>query len=182
MRKILSFILIFLVAYGSYIPKIYATNGDLAKRFAELRKVEQFLPDTEFKGRRSKKYSLSDFEGKVVIVNFWATWCPPCVEEMPALDKLQKDLGKRGVEVVAISEDFKGLKVVKKFYKEHKIRSLLPYADIKNAVFNKMKIKALPTSVFFNKKGIEVKRIDGFILWDGSDMRDYIETLINEEE
>src|SRR3546814_13837075 len=87
------------------------------------------LPDVHFMDGSGKRLSLADFRGKLVLLNLWATWCGPCREEMPTLDRLQATLGGSDFEVVALSIDRAGLGVVDAFYAEIGVRSHARYID-----------------------------------------------------
>src|SRR5262249_41334336 len=86
-------------------------------------------PQTQFQDAEGKAHTLSDFAGKVLVVNFWATWCGPCVEEMPTLDRLQATLGGDSFAVVAISQDREGLKVAAPFAKENGWKNIALYVE-----------------------------------------------------
>jgi len=132
------------------------------------------VPDIEFYYEDDKTVKLSNFKGRFVLLNLWATWCPPCVEEMPSLERLQADMRHELVEVIALSEDFKGLDKVRPFYKELGIKNLLPYADMKNKAMGKLGVRSLPSTIFINKEGKEILRLSGFVNWDSKEIRDFI--------
>src|SRR5436190_17488846 len=94
-----------------------------------FRKAPEDLPEVKFQDATGRERTLADWRGKVVLLNLWATWCLPCRKEMPALDRLQKDIGSDKFEVVAVSVDRKGLEASKKFLDETKVEGLALYAD-----------------------------------------------------
>ena len=129
---------------------------------------EQAKPtlEVEFLDAAEQPRSFVDFQGKVVLVNFWATWCAPCIREMPALARLEAELGGDDFRVVAISIDRKGMPAVNRFYKKHKIEGLEPFVDTKNAVLRKLRVLGLPTTVLIDRRGNEIGRLVGGAEWD----------------
>jgi thiol-disulfide isomerase/thioredoxin len=114
-----------------------------------------------------KPTSLADFRGRVVLLNFWATWCGPCVAEMPSLDRLEAALGGEDFIVVAVSED-RNPAVVEPFFAEHQIGHLAQYHDPGGALASAFGIRGLPTSAVIDRKGNVVGRIEGAAEWDSA--------------
>ena len=129
---------------------------------------EQTKPTSavEFFDSSGQARSFADFAGKVLLVNFWATWCAPCIREMPALARLEAELGGDDFRVVAISIDRQGMAAVNRFYKKHKITGLEPFVDTKNAVPRKLRVVGLPTTVLIDRRGQEIGRLVGGAEWD----------------
>jgi thiol-disulfide isomerase/thioredoxin len=113
--------------------------------------------------------SLSDWKGKVVLLNLWATWCAPCRKEMPALDRLQKALGSDGFEVVALNLDRGGVETAKKFLDQIKIEALKLYADPSTRASTELNAVGMPTTILIDRDGRELGRIVGPAEWDGAD-------------
>ncbi|MBE9606548.1 TlpA family protein disulfide reductase [Acetobacteraceae bacterium H6797] len=124
------------------------------------------LPDTAFTDAEGKPMSFADFSGKGLIVNFWATWCAPCVAEMPALDKTQAALGSQGLAVLALSSDRAGKSQVEAFYKRNGIHNLPILLDPRGAAARAFGARGLPTSVLVDRRGQEVARLEGEAEWD----------------
>jgi len=131
------------------------------------------LPDLAFEDADGKPKKLSDWRGKTVLVNLWATWCVPCRREMPALDSLQTKLGGKDFEVVAINIDTRDAEKPKNFLKDANLTGLSYFSDQKAKVFQDLKNigKALgmPTSVLVDGQGCEIATIAGPAEWASDD-------------
>lgn len=130
----------------------------------------QPVPALTFTDADGRQATLAEFRGRVVVLNLWATWCGPCVQEMPSLDALQAKLGGPGFAVVALSQDRAGVPVVKTFYDERKLANLLIWLDKGNAAGRALKTRGLPTTVIVDAEGREVGRIEGAAEWDSPEM------------
>ena len=124
------------------------------------------LPEIEFTDMEGKPVTLADKRGKLVLLNVWATWCPPCVREMSSLDRLQATLGGPGFEVVALSEDRAGAPVVAAFYKRLGLTALDTYLDPASRASRALKVRGLPTTVLIDRRGYELGRVVGPAEWD----------------
>jgi thiol-disulfide isomerase/thioredoxin len=124
------------------------------------------LPELAFVDGKGKPVTLADFRGRTVLLNVWATWCAPCREEMPSLDRLQKTLGGPGFEVVALSIDAGGAPVVKRFYDEIGIRSLAIYVDPGMRAAGQLAAPGVPTTLLIDRTGRELGRHAGPAQWD----------------
>src|SRR6476661_9455077 len=131
------------------------------------------LPDLAFEDADGKPRKLSEWRGKTVLVNLWATWCVPCRKEMPALDSLQTKLGGKDFEVVAINIDTRDPEKPKNFMKEANLARLAYFTDTKAKVFQDLKNigKALgmPTSILVDGQGCEIGTIAGPAEWASDD-------------
>lgn len=116
-----------------------------------------------------KTRALSEWAGRTVLVNLWATWCVPCKREMPALDRLQSELGGDGFEVVAINLDLGGPDKGKTFYGEVGLKSLAYYHDPEAKVFRAVKAIGMPTSLIVDANGCEIARLAGPAEWASDD-------------
>lgn len=128
------------------------------------------LPDLRFEDANGKARSLADFRGKLVLLNIWATWCPPCREEMPSLDRLQAQLGGPAFEVLALSIDQKGTDQVRKFFAEIDIRSLQIYIDPTAKAGFTLAAPGVPTTLLIDSAGREIGRHTGIAKWDAPDI------------
>lgn len=128
-----------------------------------------------FKGPDGKDMTLADKKGKTLLVNLWATWCAPCREEMPALDKLQAEMGSDDFEVVAINVDTGDDTKPKAFLEETGIQSLTHYRDPTMGVFNDLKRKGLalglPVTMIVDGDGCQIAAMNGPANWAGDDAK-----------
>jgi thiol-disulfide isomerase/thioredoxin len=131
------------------------------------------LPDLAFEDADGKPRKLSDWRGRTVLVNLWATWCVPCRKEMPALDSLQTKLGGPDFEVVAVNIDTRDPEKPRNFLKEEKLTRLGFFADSKAKVFQDLKgigrALGMPTSVLVDGQGCEIATIAGPADWASDD-------------
>ncbi len=127
-----------------------------------------------FQNGEGEQMSIESFRGKVVLLNLWATWCAPCVKEMPALDRLQRDLGGETFEVVALSSDREGRTKVAEFMTQHGIDNLAVYLDPGSTATRAFGVRGLPTTLLIDAEGREVGRLEGAAEWDAPEAKDLI--------
>ena len=130
------------------------------------------LPDLD-----GKMVSLTDYKGKVVLLNIWATWCPPCVEEMPSMEKLHQALKNESFEILAVSIDSTGSQVVAPFMKKHKL-SFHTLTDTKGTIKNLFQTTGVPESLIIDKNGNIVEKIIGPRDWNSPDAIRFFQNLI----
>ncbi len=128
------------------------------------------LEEFKFVSGDLKAVSLSDFRGKVVLLNIWATWCGPCRVEMPTLDRLQAMLGGPDFEVLALSIDQGGVAVVKDFYEELGLKALRIFVDPSMTAPVALNALGVPTTVLISREGREIGRYTGPAEWDGPEV------------
>jgi thiol-disulfide isomerase/thioredoxin len=126
-------------------------------------------PGLSFTARSGEAKKLADFHGRLVLVNLWATWCVPCVEEMPALDRLQAKLGG-DLTIIAISEDRRGAEIVDPFLAKTGIKHLAIYLDPKSTALNEFAVQGLPTSFLIDRDGMIRGKLEGAAKWDEAPM------------
>ena len=143
-----------------------------------FRKAPEALPEVKFQDATGKERTLADWKGRVVLLNLWATWCLPCRKEMPALDRLQKELGSDKFEVVAISVDRKGLEASKKFLDETQVERLALYADVTARMTSTLKVIGLPATLLLDGEGREIGRLLGPAEWDSEDAKRLIRSAM----
>ena len=135
----------------------------------------RLAPQFSVKDRSGQLHSLNDFRGKVVLVNFWATWCPPCIEEMPSMDSLQKTLDQEKFSIIAISVD-DSWDPVDTFIKLSNL-DLNIYSDFEGKVAKLYGTHKVPETYILNKEGIVVRKILGEIDWTSPKVLSYLKEL-----
>ena len=123
------------------------------------------------------KETLSSSNNKVIILNFWATWCPPCIKEIPELQKLKKEFGS-DVEVFFISVDSNFKESVPKFLKKNKLLDLKVFNDEKLVVTKKFGVKIMPTTIIINRSFKETYRVIGYVDWESKVYKSLIKDLL----
>ena len=114
-----------------------------------------------FLDSKNNEMTLDSFKGKLVMMNFWATWCAPCKEEMPSLDSLKNNSNFKNLEVLPINVGRESLEKSQQFYDELNIKNLMIYFDNPNTLAKKLYLRGIPTTIIFNKEGKEFARIIG---------------------
>jgi thiol-disulfide isomerase/thioredoxin len=159
-------------------------TGQVAAMISNRQKID--VNGLTFSDDGGAEKTLKDYTGRVVLLNLWATWCAPCREEMPALDRLQAKLGGPDFEVVAINIDTRNPDRPKKFLNEVKIEHLAYYADPTMKVFNDLKSQAravgLPTTMLVGRDGCEIATMKGPAVWDSDDAIKLIAATISKDD
>jgi thiol-disulfide isomerase/thioredoxin len=127
------------------------------------------VPDLAFKDSMGREIGLSKWQGRVVLLNLWATWCAPCRKEMPTLNDVQKQLGSKDFEVVALSVDRKGLQASAAFLKDTGADSLGLYVDETSKSLDDLQAFGLPVTVLIDRKGREIGRLLGPAEWNSGE-------------
>jgi len=143
-----------------------------------FKKTPEELPDLPFQDKDGKSRTLKEWQGKVLLVNLWATWCAPCRKEMPSLDRLQAELGSDKFEVLPISADKTGIEGAKKFLDQIKVRNLGVYADPTVRIHSGLKAIGMPASLLIDAKGREIGRLIGPAEWDSAEAKKLIKAVI----
>ena len=134
-------------------------------------------PATVFKDGADADKTLADFKGKALVVNFWATWCAPCVKEMPTLDALQAQMGGDTFQVLTISQDRDGAKVAQPFMEKNGWKNLALYTEAQARFQRDASIRGLPTTIIIDKAGKEVGRVEGEVNWTSAEVLDKLKSL-----
>jgi thiol-disulfide isomerase/thioredoxin len=134
-------------------------------------------PQVSFSDATGASANLSDFAGKPVLLNLWATWCAPCRREMPSLERLQARLGDK-ITVLAVSEDIGGNKAVAPFIAKFGLKAVKTYLDPKSTLTQAFNVDGLPTSFLIDRRGRVIGRVEGEAEWDSPKMLSVIEPLL----
>ena len=167
----LKFILILLYLISS--SSSYAIQEPNLKNLV-IHKDPKKLEKINFKNINNEIINLNKFENSLVIINFWATWCAPCIEEMPSLDRLQSNPSFKNLQIVPINVGRDNVEKSKNFFKKLNINNLGIYFDKDMELTNKFLLRGLPTTVFINKKGEEFARVIGFINFDNKKIIEWL--------
>lgn len=143
-----------------------------------FRKAPEDIPEAKFLDASGKERTLADWRGKVVLLNLWATWCLPCRKEMPALDRLQREMGSDKFQVVAVSVDRTGLPGARKFLDETGAQALTLYADPTARMAATLRAAGLPATLLLDRDGREIGRLLGPAEWDGEDAKRLIASVM----
>ncbi|WP_353181357.1 TlpA disulfide reductase family protein [Bosea sp. (in: a-proteobacteria)] len=148
-------------------------KGEVAA--VEIRSRPEPAPELSFTGPDGKPLTLADFRGRTVLVNLWATWCAPCLKEMPALDALEKAMGGPDFAVVAINIDTRNLDKPKAWLAENRVTALPFYGDPQAATFQALrkahKVEGMPVSIIVDGSGCELGIIQGPADWASADSK-----------
>jgi thiol-disulfide isomerase/thioredoxin len=137
----------------------------------------QPAPPIAFTDMAGNAASLADFKGHVTLVNLWATWCQPCLKEMPSLVRLQAKEGA-ALKIVALSEDMGGVDKVKSFVDKHDLGKLPIYLDPKSSAMHGFELRGLPTSILIGADGKVLGKVEGQADWDGDKIEAAIKPLL----
>ena len=165
----------FLIIFIFIITNSFAKEVDGIKNLLIIENPKK-LDDLTFLDDKNNQLNLSDFKGKLVLLNFWATWCAPCKEEMPSLDLLQEMENLNNLKIFPINVGQDNLDKSLNFFEDLKIKNLKPYFDSPVTLAKKFQLRGIPTSIIINKNGEEFGRIVGSI--DFTDKK-FIEWISN---
>ncbi|MBV9785960.1 MAG: TlpA family protein disulfide reductase [Acidisphaera sp.] len=134
------------------------------------------LPPLNLVDADGNAHTLAEFSGRGVVLNLWATWCVPCVAEMPALNTLAGQVGPE-IAVLALSSDRGGAPTVEAFYREHAITNLSVWLDLHGDALHALNARGIPTTLIIDKQGRERGRLEGAIDWARKDALDTVRRL-----
>jgi thiol-disulfide isomerase/thioredoxin len=159
-----------------------AETADLAAlRMGEMLKLAVAepvaVPEAVLLDEVDGPHTLSEHRGKYVLLNFWATWCAPCREEMPALDRLQADLGGDRFAVVTVATGRNAVPAIQRFFEEQQVTNLPIWRDPKQEFARTMGVLGLPVTVLIDPEGREIGRLTGPAAWDGPDAKTLLTAL-----
>ena len=156
MKLLIIFIYLITVNFSYALEKPNLKNLVLIKN-------PKLYEDIVFMDIKQKNVNLDDFKGKLIILNFWATWCAPCKEEMPSLDELKSNTKLNNLKIFPINIGQEEISKSESFFKELNIKNLDIYIDAPITLAKKFSLRGIPTTIIFNKEGKEFARIIGSI-------------------
>jgi len=160
-QKISKFLIFFFCF--SIFSSIAQTNEDVPLNNMAINENPKPISSVIFEDFSGKEINLKDYHGKLVILNFWATWCAPCKKEMPSLDMLYQDSTFKNLQIFAVNMESRNEEKTKIFFNNLKIKKLEIFFDEKLNFVKKFKLRGVPTTILINKKGEEFARIIGEI-------------------
>lgn len=166
--------------FALFVSAVFATDpsgaANAPKGF-QLLPVNMSAPATAFRDPSGVPVSLDEFTGRVIILNVWATWCGPCVAEIPSLDRLAERLGDGEVAVIAVSQDKGGAAVARTYLEKLKVRHLLPHYDPSGRLSRDFAIRGLPTTFVIAPDRRLVARVEGSLQWDADEIISFVSSL-----
>ncbi|MFL5254561.1 MAG: TlpA family protein disulfide reductase [Rhodopila sp.] len=135
------------------------------------------VPDVPFLGADGTPHHLADFKGRGMVVNLWATWCAPCVAEMPSLEALSKALAPADIAVLPLSSDRGGAATVQAWFDSHDIKGLPVLLDPKGALARAFNARGVPTTLVINKSGRVIAKLEGAADWGAPEAQALVRKL-----
>ena len=162
---------------GSLAPRDLALD-DPAKLAPSLTEdAGQIVQSLHFTDLTGKDVALADMKGSPILLNFWASWCPPCVKEMPEIDALAAAYAPKGLKVVIASLDATPIDA-QSFLIRHRLKSMIPVLDAKGQQFNRLRSSGLPLTLLIRADGTLAERINGYRAWQSPDMKARVEAIL----
>ena len=180
-RAYFPLLLVFLISLFS--GEALATRNDVYKFDGTVNSIRWLkqpiaVSHIQFRNAQEKQVGLSQFNGKIILLNLWATWCPPCIKELPALDRLQQRLGKDEFEIVALSLDDDVKLAQEMFFDTLLIKSMALYIESAENLGRDFPVDVVPASFFIDRKGQAIGVLRGYVDWDSADTDVIIKRLI----
>lgn len=170
-RAIINFIIFVMTVLLHWANPVYAAQDQLLDKVKE----KQIAPDFTLKDEEGKTHKLSDYRGKVVVLNFWATWCPPCRREMPSMERAHKRWTKEGIEIIAVNIGDDEDKIFA-FTGEYDL-SFTILMDPDSSMYKIYKVPGLPTTYVIDTEGYIIYRALGGRNWDNPEIFEKIRAL-----
>ncbi len=160
--KLLTFKLFLLFIYLISSKVLYSIEQPNIKNLI-IHENYKIIENFNFQSSKNENLTLDNFKGSLILINFWATWCAPCKEEMSSLDTLQINENLKNLKILPINISQESYEKVLKFYEDINIKNLDIYFDEKNVLPNIFKLRGIPTTIFINRNGYEFGRAVGLI-------------------
>jgi len=158
-QKIIKFLVVFFCF--NIFSSISQTNEDVPLNNIAINETPKPLSSLIFEDFSGNEINLKDYHGKLVILNFWATWCSPCRKEMPSLDNLYQNNNFKNLQIFAVNMEQPNTTKTKKFFTDLNIQKLKIFFDYNLNFVKEFKLRGVPTTILINKKGEEFARIIG---------------------
>ena len=168
MRILILFTFLITNALGNELPDL---------KNLVVHKIPKIYDNIIFLDDADKEINIENLDSKLIILNFWATWCEPCKEEMPSLNRLQANQKLKNLKIYPINIGKENLKKVKSFFTELDINNLEPYFDNPSTLAKTFSLRGLPTTILLNSKGEEFARIIGSINFDDENFINWLKNL-----
>ncbi|MDC0585471.1 TlpA family protein disulfide reductase [Candidatus Pelagibacter sp.] len=165
----------FLILFTFLITNVFAGDVSEIKNIV-IHKEPKTYDNVIFFDKKDNKINIKNYDKNLIILNFWATWCEPCKEEMPSLDRLQASSSLINLKIFAINIGKENKKKVNQFFKDLNIKNFEPYFDAPTTLAKKFSLRGVPTSILIDKNGREFARIIGSIDFDDKKFIDWIKT------
>ena len=168
MRILILFTFLITNALGNELPDL---------KNLVVHKIPKIYDNVIFLDDADEEINIKNLDSKLIILNFWATWCEPCKEEMPSLNRLQANQKLKNLKIYPINIGKENLKKVKSFFTELDINNLEPYFDNPSTLAKTFSLRGLPTTIILNSKGEEFARIIGSINFDDENFINWLKNL-----
>ena len=163
----------FLIIFIFLITSVVAEELPSIKNIV-IHKVPKTYDNVIFLDKKDQKININEYKGRLLLLNFWATWCEPCKEEMPSLDKLQANSELNKIKIFAINVGKENLDKVDKFFTDLNIKNFKPYFDSPTTLAKIFSLRGVPTSILINKEGQEFARVLGSIDFEDENFINWI--------
>tara|TARA_Y100000768_G_scaffold359990_1_gene316900 strand:+ start:326 stop:835 length:510 start_codon:yes stop_codon:yes gene_type:complete len=163
----------FLILFTFFISNVFANEIPPIKNLVLIKELKKY-DNITFLDSNKKKIKLDDFNGKLILLNFWAVWCAPCKEEMPSLDILKSNSNLNNLEIFPINVGKDNIKKSNKFFEDLNIKNLDIYYDNSPTLAKTFSLRGIPTTIIFNKEGFEFARILGSIDFNDKKFIDWL--------
>ena len=174
MPNLIKFFITVIIIFSTFSS--YSKDLNLPKNLIIYEKFKEY-EDAYFKNMSDKDINLIKYEGKLLLVNFWATWCEPCKEEMPSLDKLAVDKNFKNLEILPINIGQEKIEKIEEFYSKTKIKNLGIFYDTDVRLAKKFLLRGLPTTLIINKDGKEFARVVGSINFQDVNFKTWLQNF-----
>ena len=168
MRILILFTFLITNALGNELPDL---------KNLVVHKIPKIYDNVIFLDDADEEINIQNLDSKLIILNFWATWCEPCKEEMPSLNRLQANQKLKNLKIYPINIGKENLKKVKSFFTELDINNLEPYFDNPSTLAKTFSLRGVPTTILLNSKGEEFARIIGSINFDDENFINWLKNL-----